>query len=79
MAKIYSSLGDGDNAEEMLLQAIDNYGEDGNIYYMLGKVAQKFGDSEKYKNYLNEALKNHQTLSLPISEVKIEMNKIKAK
>ena len=77
ISKIYTVLGDADNAEEILLQAIDNCGENGNIYYMLGKIAEKFGDNVKYRNYLNEALKNNQTLSLPITTVKIEMNKIK--
>ena len=77
MSKIYTLEGDRDNAEEILLQAIDNYGEDGNLYYMLAKVAQRFEDTESYKKYLNDALRNHQTLSVPITDVKIELNKIK--
>ena len=54
MSKIYALDGDKDNAEETLLQAIDNYGEDGNLYYMLAKVAEKFEDTEGYKKYLND-------------------------
>ena len=77
MSKIYAIKEDWANAEEILLQAIDNCGENGDIYYMLGKVAEKYGDNDKYKNYLNEALRNNQTLSIPITTVKIEMNKIK--
>ena len=69
LAQLIAKTGYYSDAENMVLQAMNNCGESGDLYYLAGEITKTQGDIEKSKNYFNKALANSKTLSLSIDKV----------
>ena len=75
-AKILAREKDYDGAQEVIASALESCGENGDLYYIAGKISQLDGDNIKYRINLQNALKNYKTLSISIPALKTELSKI---
>ena len=62
-------------AIDILKRAIENCGDNGNLYYMLAQVEKMNGSKEGYIKAMNNALKFNSTLSIAPKLVKKELDK----
>lgn len=74
--KILAKIENYDEAEDILTQALDNCGENGDLYYIAGRLSKLQGDNIKYRINLQNALKNYKTLSISVPALKTELSKI---
>ncbi len=58
--------------------ALNNCEKSGDLYYILAETFKKIDDYQNYRSNLELAIKNHQTLSVPVSVLKEKLKKIKA-
>lgn len=75
-AKILAKNENYDMAEEIITRALENCGENGDLYYIAGKLSGLQGDNIKYRINLQNALKNYKTLSISVPALKTELSKI---
>ena len=64
-------------AEDVIKQALSVCEESGNMDYLAAIVYKNLGDVKNYISYLSAAIKNYQTLSLPVQDVKDELNEVR--
>lgn len=76
LIKILSSVDKYEDAADFSLQAIENCGESGDLCYLISQVYRLCGNKEEYKRYLSDAIRNYQTLSIPVTQVKEELRGI---
>ena len=57
--------------------ALSNCEESGDLYYITAAIYKLTGDIENCKMYMNEAIRNYQTLTVPVNIVKEELNRIR--
>lgn len=74
--KILAKIGNYDEAEEIINIALENCGENGDLYYLAGRISALQGDNIKYRINLQNALKNYKTLSISVPALKTELSKI---
>ena len=74
--KILAREGDYEQAEEIIARALENCGENGDLYYFAGRLSGLQGDNIKYRINLQNALKNYKTLSISVPALKTELSKI---
>ena len=74
--KILAKTGDYERAEEIAKTALSTCGENGDLYYITGKLCELQGDNIKYRLNLQNALKNYKTLSISVPALKTELSKI---
>ena len=74
--KILAKTGNYDGAEEIIKTALENCGENGDLYYISGRLCALQKDNIKYRLNLQNALKNYKTLSIPVPALKTELSKI---
>ena len=63
-----------DNAAVLIEQAIDNCGDNGDLYYFLAQIQKIRGDVEEYIKCMNNALKFNISLSVAPKLVKKELD-----
>lgn len=76
LIKILSSDNNNQQAYDYAQKAINNCGESGDLFYIMAGLSKKLKKTEEYKTYLNEAIRNFQTLSVPVQKVKNELKNI---
>ena len=64
-------------AEKVISQALSECEENGNLSYLAAMIYKQLGDTNSYISYLSSAIKNYQTLSLPVQAVKDELNAVR--
>ena len=74
--KILAKIGNYEDAEEIINIALENCGENGDLYYLAGRLCALQGDNIKYRLNLQNALKNYKTLSISVPVLKTELSKI---
>ena len=77
LSKITAKKGYFDEAKSIIENAINNCGDNGDLYYYLARIFLNLGDKENYEKNVSLALKNSNSLSVSIEQVQHEMNSIK--
>ena len=77
LARILMKDNNYTEAEEVIKQALSECEETGNLAYLAAMIYKKLGDTQSYISYLSSAIKNYQTLSLPVQDVKDELNEVR--
>lgn len=77
LTKILLKIGNYEEAEQVIKQALSECEETGNMAYLAAIVYKNLGDTESYISYLSNSIKNYQTLSLPVQDVKDELNAVR--
>lgn len=75
-AKILIKIEDYEYAHQVLDLALQNCGENGDLYYILGRLFALEGDNINYRLNLQNALKNYKTLSMSVPALKTELSRI---
>ena len=73
-SKILTKARKYDNAAVLIEQAIDNCGDNGDLYYFLAQIQKIRGDVEEYIKCMNNALKFNISLSVAPKLVKKELD-----
>ena len=68
-------MGKFDNAAVVIEQALDNCGDNGDLYYILSQIQKLRKANEEYIKNLGNAMKFYTSLSVPTKFVKDEMNR----
>ena len=77
LTKILLKNGEYEEAESVIRQALSECEETGNLDYLAAMVYKNLGDTKNYISYLSGSIKNYQTLSLPVQDVKDELNEVR--
>lgn len=74
LTKILLKCDNYSEAETVIKQALSMCEESGNLDYLAAIVSRKLDKIDSYISYLSNAIKNYKTLSLPVQDVKDELN-----
>ena len=77
LTKIYAKEGHYEDAADIINSALENCAGNGDLYYIAAKIYQKLEKNETAKEYFTEAIKNYQTLSTSIYQIKKELSELK--
>ena len=77
LTKLQLKENDFNNAIETIKTALSECEETGDLDFLASIVFKKAGDEENSSTYFENAIKNHQTLSIPIAKAREEIKRIK--
>ena len=63
-----------EDAKQMLLRAIEECSDIGDLYYYIARVAKLEGKVDEYRENLNNALQNRNTLTIDVHRVMDELS-----
>ena len=68
-----------DEAISVMQDGLANCNESGDMYYITAHIYKMMDDYPDYELNMNDAIRNFQTLSIPVTEVKEELRRNKEK